>query len=254
MSHVDDPPTTTAPGGAHGLRHAVRDGVVDVTPMVIGVVPFALAIGTAIGASTLSTAQGLVSAPTILAGSAQLTMVEMTTAGVAPLVIVVSAIIINARLLLYSASLAPWFANRPRWMRFALAVPVVDQLYFTAAPRFDRGDLDEAGRTAYFFGAAAWLVSAWVAAQAVAIFVGATVPAWVGLDLAAPLALVGLVAKSVDSTPARIAAAVAAIIAVAAVGLPLNTAMLLAIIVGIAAGTWMRPSTRHTPANHEVAT
>ncbi|MEM9513219.1 MAG: AzlC family ABC transporter permease [Actinomycetota bacterium] len=253
MSQVDDPPTTSAPGGEHGLRHAVRDGVVDVTPMVIGVVPFALAIGTAIGASTLSTAQGLVSAPTIMAGSAQLTMVEMTTAEVAPLVIIASAIIINARLLLYSASLAPWFANRPRWMRFALAVPVVDQLYFTAAPRFARGDLDEAGRTAYFCGAAAWLVGAWVVAQAVAILVGATVPEWVGLDLAAPLALVGLVAKSVDTTPARIAAAVAGVTAVAAVGLPLNTAMLLAIIVGIAVGTWLQPNPARATTAKEAA-
>ena len=53
------------------------EGARDITPMVVGVVPFALAIGASIGASTLTTAQGVASAPTILAGAAQLTTVEM---------------------------------------------------------------------------------------------------------------------------------------------------------------------------------
>lgn len=233
-----DPRATSDHTSGPRLRGAIWQGVVDVTPMVVGVVPFALAIGTAIGASTLSTAQGLFSAPTILAGSAQLSMVEMTGDGVAPLVIVASAIIINARLLLYSASLAPWFSGRSRMMRLLLAVPVVDQLYFTCAPRFARGDLDETRRTAYYLGAAAWLVGAWVSAQAVAIGVGASVPEAVGLELAAPLALVGLLAKAIDGRSTAIAALVAGTIAAVAVGLPLSTAMLLAIAVGIAVGSW----------------
>ena len=90
----------------------LRDSAADelrlvVRSMVIGVVPFSLAIGAAIGATGLSTAQGRVSGPAILAGAAQLTTVEMLDGGAAPVVIVLSALMINARILLYSASMAP---------------------------------------------------------------------------------------------------------------------------------------------------
>ena len=147
----------------------MADGARDITPMVIGVIPFALAVGAAIGTSDLSTAEGLASGPIILAGSAQLATVQMLDAGAAPAIIVLSALVINARLLLYGASLAPWFADRPLRTRLLLAVPVIDQMHFTCSPRFERGDLDEPGRVAYYTGAALWLCGAWIGVQAAAI-------------------------------------------------------------------------------------
>ena len=103
-------------------RSLMLEGARDMTPMVIGVLPFAVAIGAAIGASNLARTDGLLSGPAILAGSAQLTSVEMLDAGTAPLVVIFSALMINARLLIYSASLAPWFAGHSRWSRLALAI------------------------------------------------------------------------------------------------------------------------------------
>ena len=217
-------------------RRVAVQGARDVTPMVIGVVPFALAIGAAIGASTLSEAAGLASGPVILAGSAQLTMVQMIDAGSPPAVVVLSALVINARLLLYGAALAPWFAGRSLRARLLLAVPVIDQLYFTCAPRFERRDLDERGRVAYYAGAAAWLVGAWVAAQAAAIVMGARAPEWLGLEIAAPLAMAGLLARSTGDLPSIVAAAVGFAVAVAAVGLPLHSSILVASTAGIVAG------------------
>ncbi|HUS44345.1 MAG TPA: AzlC family ABC transporter permease, partial [Ilumatobacteraceae bacterium] len=176
-------------------RSLLLEGARDMTPMVIGVLPFAVAIGAAIGASGLGRTDGLLSGPAILAGSAQLTSIEMLDAGTAPLVVVFSALMINARLLIYSASLAPWFAGHSRWSRLALAIPVVDQLHFTCMPRFERGDLDLRGRTSYYVGAAVWLAGAFVTAQAATVVIGANAPDALGLEVAAPLALVGLLAK-----------------------------------------------------------
>ncbi|MGI9645929.1 MAG: AzlC family ABC transporter permease [Ilumatobacteraceae bacterium] len=226
-------------GGPTGTRSMI-EGARDITPMVIGVIPFALAIGAAIGASTLTRAEGLASGPIMLAGSAQLATVRMIDAGVAPLIIVLSAIVINARLLLYGASLAPWFAGRSLWARLLLAIPVIDQMHFTCDPRFERGDLDEPGRVAYYAGAAMWLVGAWVGAQAAAIVAGAGMPESLGLEIAAPLAMVGLLAKSTTGRPSIVAAAVGFTVAVVAVGMPLHSSVLAASIGGIAAGwlTW----------------
>lgn len=226
---ADERPTarTTSP---------LLEGARDITPMVIGVIPFALAIGAAIGASTLSSAEGLFSGPTILAGSAQLATVQMLDEGAGPLVIIVSAILINARLLLYSASLAPWFAEQSLARRLLLAIPVIDQMHFTCTPRFERGDLDLRSRTKYFAGAAAWLVGAWIGAQALSIIVGARAPEALGLEAAAPLALVGLLAKSTVDRRAVVAAAVGCVVGVTTVGLPMHSSLLAGSVVGIIVG------------------
>src|SRR5690606_26208895 len=101
------------------------EGARDMTPMVVGVVPFGFAIGATIAASSVDPAAGFASAAAILAGSAQLATVQMLDAATNPVVIVVSALLVNLRIILYSTSLAPWFAEEPLWRRLLLAIPVI---------------------------------------------------------------------------------------------------------------------------------
>ena len=229
----------TTQDGAVGTtsRSAFREGVRDITPMVVGVVPFGMAIGATAGSLQVNAGAALASAPLILAGAAQLTTLQMLDAGVAPVVIVLSALMINARLLLYSTSIAPWVRHEPLRRRLALAVPVIDQMHFTCVPRFERGDQDRSQRLAYYTGAATWLVSAWLVSQTVAMLVGAQVPDAVGLRVAAPLALVGLLAKSITDGRSLATAGVAAAVAVVGAGIPFNSAVLVAAIAGITVGT-----------------
>jgi branched chain amino acid efflux pump len=235
--HWGDVRVRPNPAEVAGNRRAFADGVREVTPMVIGVIPFGLAIGAVIGTSSVGTAAGMASAPLVLAGAAQLTTIQMLDAGAAPIVIVLSALMINARLVLYSASIAGWFRDEPLGRRLALAIPVIDQLHFTCIPRFERCDLDRSGRRAYYIGAAMWLVSAWTASQWLAMLVGARVPDGVGLDVAAPLALAGLLAKSTVDRRSTVAAVGAAALVVLAVGLPFHSVLLVAALGGIAAGS-----------------
>jgi len=219
-----------------GHRRLVLEGARDMTPMVLGIVPFALAVGAAISTSSLTTAQGLASGPIILAGSAQLATIQMLDVGTSAVVVIVSALVINARILLYSTALAPWFREQPLRRRVVLALPVIDQMHFLCTPRFAKGDLDASGRVAYYAGAGTWLVSAWLGTQLLAVVVGARLPEGSGLELAAPLAMAGLLAKSTVSRPTVVAAAVAGVLAVAAAGLPMHTSLLVATLVGILAG------------------
>jgi branched chain amino acid efflux pump len=219
-----------------GHRRLVLEGARDMTPMVLGIVPFALAVGAAISTSSLTTAQGLASGPIILAGSAQLATIQMLDVGTSAVVVIVSALVINARILLYSTALAPWFREQPLRRRVVLALPVIDQMHFLCTPRFAKGDLDASGRVAYYAGAGTWLVSAWLGTQLLAVIVGARLPEGSGLELAAPLAMAGLLAKSTVSRATVVAAVVAGVLAVAAAGLPMHTSLLVATLVGILAG------------------
>lgn len=224
----------------------VLSGAREMLPMVLGTVPFGLAIGAAAGATGMSLAEILAGAGLILAGAAQLSVVQMTEAGASPVVIVLSALMINARLLLYSASLAPWFSHEPLRRRLLLAVPVIDQLYFTCAPKFEEGALDEASRRWFYAGGASFLIGSWMVAQTLAAVAGSTLPAWVGLDLAAPLAMAALLAKAIQGRPALCAALASGVAVLAGVALPFNSAVLVASLVGIGVGT----TTTVTKANN----
>jgi predicted branched-subunit amino acid permease len=203
------------------------------TPMAIGVAPFGIAIGAFIGASSIDPWAGLASAPLILAGAAQLVTLQMLDAGSGPAVIIVSALLINLRLVLYSTSLAPWFRSAPLRTRAMLAVPVIDQTHFICVPRFERGDLQHHQRVAYYTGAAACLIGTWLSTQTVALAVGASLPDGARLDMAAPLALVGLLAKSIGDRGSLAAGVVAVAVAALGAGLPLHSATLVATVVAI---------------------
>lgn len=222
---------TPAPGTSTGT--IFRAGARDMTPMVIGVVPFGLAIGATIGSSGIDPWAAAASGPVLLSGAAQLTTLQMLEAGSSPAVIVASALLINLRILLYSASLAPWFAGVRLRMRLLLATSVIDQTHFVAVPRFERGDLDRRGRVAYYAGASVWLVTAWLASQLVAMILGAELPESAGLDMAAPLALIGLLAKSVGTRPSALAAGLGVAVATVGAGLPFHSATLVATVTGI---------------------
>ncbi len=224
-------------GTGPGRRRAAIEGIRDITPMVVGVAPFGLAIGAAAATSSLSLGQGLFSGAAILAGASQLTVITMLDDGVAPLVVILSALIVNTRILLYSTALAPWFRDASVRRRLILAVPVIDQMYFTCLPRFERGDLGRVERQAYFLAAGAFLIIGFLSTQTFAMVAGARLPAWTGIGVMAPLALAGLLTKSIVDLRAKRAAVVAAVVAVAGAGLPFQSAILIAIAVGVVAGS-----------------
>jgi predicted branched-subunit amino acid permease len=224
-------------GTAHrhpAWRHA-RQGGRDIIPMVLGVAPIAIAIGATISTSPVPALAGWAGGPLIVGGAAQLLTIQMLATGSAPFVIVVSAVLVNARVVAYAAAIAPWFREASLRQRLLVAIPLTDPLFFTATARFERDDLDQSGRLAYYVGAGGLLLASWMAIQAVAIAAGSTLPDWVGLHLAAPLALGGLLAKVATGRPATAAAVIAGSVAIIAVALPLQAGASLGVVAGIAA-------------------
>ena len=207
-----------------------------ITPMVVAVVPFAVAIGAAAARAHLPTTAGWAGSVLLLGGSAQLTIIQLLDAGTAAATAIVAALLINARLLIYGAGLAAWFPSTSIRGRLLLAVPLVDQLYIMATSEFQRTPRDERARRHFYAGAALHLWIAFIVAQGVGALVGNGVPDWLGLDAATPIALSGLLAVAVSTGSAKRAATVAG--AVMAVTIPLGVPflMVVAILTGIVFG------------------
>jgi predicted branched-subunit amino acid permease len=216
-------------------RRAVIEGSRDILPVVVAVTPLAIVIGVAARHSGIDAGAAWAASFVLCAGTAQLTVIELLHAGVAPLTIVATATLINSRFVLYSATLARWFAEEPLRRRLLLALPLVDQLFAVCERRF-RTVSTPAHRRSYYLGAAVTLVVAWSATQAAALSFASSLPDVRLLRLAAPLVFVGLLARTVNDRAHVAAAAVAATIAILAAGLPQHLNLACGILAGLAAG------------------
>jgi predicted branched-subunit amino acid permease len=219
--------------------------------MVMGVLPLGLAIGVAISASSIPPLAGWAAGPLIFGGAAQLTAIQLLDSGAAPAVVIVSALIVNSCVVMYSAAIAPWFRTATLRQRLLVAVPLIDPLYLNCATRYEDGGLDQEGRLAYYTGAAALLLGAWMAIQGVAITIGDAIPEGAGLHIAAPLAFAGMLAKATVVRPAIVAASGAGLVAILAAGVPYQGGITLAVLAGTLAG-WLADARALPPASSET--
>ena len=230
--------TAAATGGPSAVRaphHDVLAGVRAMAPWLVGIVPFGLAIGVSASRTDLPILAGWLTGPLIYGGSAQLVVIDLLGAGAAPVVVVAAALAINARFVLYSATMAPRWRATPRWWRALAPYLLVEPSLAVGIDGYDRTTDPQRGHR-HYLGGAALLWVAWLLAIAVGATAGSWLPAGLQLEFVVPLFLAGEVAARLTSRPVRHAAAVAAVVAVAALPAPLHIGPLVAIAAGSVAG------------------
>ena len=234
---------TIRPLPPHHARRAFTEGVRALLPILIGVMPFGLIFGVTAAELPVDNVLGWASSFIIFAGASQLAAVDLLADNAAPAVVILTVLVINARHLMYSASLEAHFRDFPVRDKVLLPYLLTDQAYAMSILRFDDADLDPTYRKWYFLGAGLALWTTWQLSTTVGIVVGDVIPdAW-RLEFAVPLVFLALLVPSVRTRPAFVAAAVAAAIAVAGrianggEGLPLNLGLILGALAGVVAGT-----------------
>jgi predicted branched-subunit amino acid permease len=218
------PANTASPRRPRFDRAAITDGI----PLFVPAVPFGFVVGVAVVESEMPAAVGWSTSLTIFAGASQLATV--TLAGVATVwAVVVAALVINSRHVMYSAALAPTFRNQPRWFRWTAPFFLIDQVFALVALRSDQPPPDF---RRYYLSLAIFFYLAWIAAVTLGMAVGPVVPSSWRLDVAPAIMFTGMVVLTLDRAPAVIAASVAAGVGLGAATLPDR----LGIIVGASAG------------------
>jgi branched chain amino acid efflux pump len=220
--------TMSTDRAAPTTRAAAARGAREMLPFVVGLVPLGLAIGVAVAASPLDDATGLASAPLLFSGSAQASAVDLLGRGAGVLAVVGAVVLLTARFAAYGAALAPGLRDQPRWFRvlapYFLVEPVVavvsTEMAGTAPPEV---------RRAHYLGATVTLWIGWLSMIGLGIVTGPVIdPAW-SLDFAAPLCLVAILARRLDSREGAVCAAVAAAIVIVStqLGCPSSVATLV---------------------------
>lgn len=217
-------------------RRAFASGFGDIAPILIGVFPFGLIAGIAAVEAGLDRVQAILTSSIVFAGASQLAAMDLIARDATPVVIVATALVINSRFAMYGASLAPHLRGLSPPATLASAYLLTDQAFAVSIVRFPREDWDVPTRFAYYGGASLGLWGTWQISSVVGVVVGSRVPEGWSLDFAIPLVFLALVFPAIRDRGTRVAAAVAAIVAAAAHGLPLNLGLLTASAAGIAAG------------------
>jgi predicted branched-subunit amino acid permease len=221
-------------------RRDVAAGARAMVPWLAGIIPFGLVIGVSAARAGIPALAGWLTGPLIYAGSAQLATIGMLGAGAAPMAVVAVALIINVRLIFYSATMARYWRGTPWWWRLAAAYLIVDPSVAVGLDGYRR--LGRGRGHAHYLGGAVLLWVSWLAAIAAGAMAGASLPAWLHLEFVIPLYLTGQAISRLADPATRRAIVAAAAAALLALPAPLQLGLALAIAAGIAAGLTARPA------------
>ncbi|KAB1187554.1 MULTISPECIES: AzlC family ABC transporter permease [Haloferax] len=212
------------------------DGIRDAAPLHLGIAPFGLVAGVAAIEQGLSIFHAIGFSTVVFAGASQLAMIELLGAD-APLAIVIgTAVVVNLRMMMYSASIAPYFRGFAARSKTVASYLLTDQAYALSLARYGRDG--ETDRFAYYFGVAASLWFVWQLSTIAGAFLGAGLPPEWGFEFAAPLVFLALLVPALKDRASAASGLVGGLVAVAVVaaGVPFHLDIMVAAIVGVGAG------------------
>lgn len=213
------------------------NGLASGAPFLLVIVPFALLFGVVGTEAGLNLAQVMGFTVLVIAGAAQFTAVQLMTDNTPTLIVLATALAVNLRMAMYSASLVPHLGSAPFWQRVLLAYGLIDQTYAVSMEKYARTpDMSLSEKVVFFAGsfsiiAPAWYVMTWVGAVA-----GTAIPPEFALDFALPITFLALVAPALRTLPHVVAAAVSALAALALAWVPYGLGLIIAAILAMAAG------------------
>jgi len=172
-------------GFGYGLRLSL--------PVVPGIIVFGLAVGATGARHGLTLIDNVLMNLLVYAGTSQLIALEtwpqhFTASAIAGLALI--CVIVNARMLLITATLHPWLGALPAWQVYPALHFVTDPVWLIAMRYRTAGGADAA--VLLGSGLPLWIV--WIAATTAGHVLGGLIPdpRQIGLDLVMPLFLVAL--------------------------------------------------------------
>ena len=103
-------PTTESPR-IRFTRHGIRRGFIAAQPLAIGVLVYGITFGLLALGSGLSVVEALLMSATVYSASAQVAAVSAMAQGAGVFLCVSTVVLLNARYLLYGATLRPWLGG-----------------------------------------------------------------------------------------------------------------------------------------------
>ncbi len=212
---------------------AWREGSRDMLEVALGVIAWALVTGVAMAQSTLTTPQAVVLSLMAFAGSAQLAVIPLMAVKAPVWLIILTALVVNLRFVIYSAGLAKPLSHLSLGRRAILSY-ITGDMPFALYMQRTASDPTWPARDAYYAGMVVTNWWVWHISVLAGIALGARIPHEWGLELAGSLALLALVIPMAIkrlSTLVGVGAAVA--VALLTYRFPMRLGVIVAIVAGV---------------------
>ena len=214
----------------NALSSPILRGSLDALPLFIPAIPFAFVFGVVVANAGIPGWLGWFSSPIIFGGAIQVTLFTLLGEGASVAAAVSAALIVGARHLFYSLTLAPRFQDQPTWFRWVGSYVLIDQVFVLS--QINR--IEEPGIFRRYYLAAGFTFWAlWMTFTALGILLGPAIPASWGFEFAAPVLFVSLMMAASDRGDKLIAAAAAMGVALTFSHLPHRAAILVAVAISV---------------------
>lgn len=216
-------------------RAAFWAGARAILIMVPSYVPFAVVCGVASANAGMETSAALAIGALVFGGSSQAVVMQFVQNSASLWVAVLSGLVVNLRMAIYSAAMAPKLRHLSTGKRMLGAAFLVDNA-FAFVQRREQTHPDDKHLLWFYAGITAVLWPNWVLFCAVGVLAGNVVPASWQLDFAIPLSFIAMSAMTVRNLPLLAAALVGGGASVLLFDLPLKLGLIAACFIGMAAG------------------
>ena len=119
-------------------KSAFRKGLADAAPFVLVIIPFSSLFGILATEAGLSVFETLAFSVVVIAGAAQFTALQLMQEHAPTAIVLASALAVNLRMAMYSASLTPYIGAAPLWQRAFAAYLTVDQSYVCSMAQYEK--------------------------------------------------------------------------------------------------------------------
>lgn len=218
-------------------RAAFFDGAREVAIIAPSYLPFALVCGVAAVNAGLVLPAALALPGLVYGGSSQAVLTQFLQGASALWVAVLSGLVVNLRMVVYSAAMAPRLRHLSLPRRLLGAAFLVDNVFaFMEQRKIDKPTESNNQLLAYYAGMTCVLWPAWMVFCIIGSLAGSVIPANWQLDFAIPLAFIATLATTVRSLPLLAAAVVGGVASVVLFALPLKLGLIAACLLGMLAG------------------
>ena len=165
-------------------------GIIDVSPLMIPVVPFGLIFGVLAIDVGFTPLQAMGMSLIVFGGASQIVLLQLFSGGASSLVIISSVGAVNSRHLLYGAVVSEHLSDLKLIWKIIISYFLIDQAFAISNEYFKKNK----ERSRYFHlvggGAACWII--WQSTTLLGIILGSAIPEKLGLSFAVPLTFLAL--------------------------------------------------------------
>jgi len=207
-------------------------------PIIPGVIPFGLVMGTVASNAHLSLVQTSAMNIFVFAGASQLAAVDLMVQNAPSFIVIATGVIINLRFLLYSAALSETFHNESVLAKSMGAYFITDQSYSVLAVNESRLKTIPA-KIKFYFGASTIMIFAWQCSVLLGLLFGNFAPSSLSLDYAVPLSFVALVMPTFKNKSFVYVALLSSVLSLILKPLPFNLGLLVSGLIAIVFGAYL---------------